>query len=293
MRIWLTGGSGFIGRSLADYLRTRGHTVASLSRGSSDPTNPSWHLRNAGESDAVVHLAGENIAQRWNERVKERIYQSRVRGTRWLCDALAKLPKPPSTLICASGSAYYGDRADEILDEQSTAGTGFLAKVTQDWEAAAEPARAAGIRVVYLRIGLVLHPKGGALAKMLPAFRAGVAGKLGSGKQYWSWITLQDMLSAIEFLLDHFELSGPVNMVGPNPVTNEQFTKTLGTVLHRPTFFTAPRFGLRLIMGEMADEALFTSFRILPKRLQQAGFTFKHPELKPALEHLLLDHAST
>jgi uncharacterized protein (TIGR01777 family) len=285
----MTGASGFIGRNLAEYLRERGHTVVPLSRSGSDPTNPFWDLGTAGEADAVVHLAGENIAQRWTKRVKERIYQSRVRGTRWLSEALAKLPKRPATLICASGSAYYGSRGDAILDEQSAAGTGFLARLTQDWEAAAEPARAAGIRVVHMRIGLVLHPKGGALAKMLPAFHAGLGGKLGDGKHYWSWIALPDMLAAIEFILNNSRLTGPVNMVGPTPVTNEQFTKALGAVLQRPTFFTAPKFGLRLMMGEMADEALFASFRILPRRLQESGFVFEHPELKPTLEYLLND----
>jgi uncharacterized protein len=289
MRIWMTGASGFVGRHLADFLRARGHMVAGLSRIGSDPTSPTWNVAGLGDVDAVVHLAGENIAQRWNPKVKERIYQSRVRGTKWLSDELAKLPKRPEVLICASGSAYYGSRGDQVLDEESTMGNGFLANLTQDWEEAAEPARAAAIRVVHMRIGLVLHPKGGALAKMLPAFRAGLGGKLGNGKHYWSWIALPDMLSAIEFLLNNSRLSGPVNLVGPNPVTNEGFTKTLGAVLHRPTFFTAPRFALRLMMGEMADEALFTSFRIVPRRLQEAGFTFAHPELRPALEFLLND----
>lgn len=281
----MTGASGFVGRHLGDFLRARGHTVVGLSRFRSHPTEPTWNL--VGEADAVIHLAGENIAQRWNKKVKARIYQSRVRGTQWLAEAVAK--KPPQVLICASGSAYYGSRGEELLDEGSTPGEGFLAELSRDWEAAAEPARATGIRVVHMRIGLVLHRKGGALARMLPLFRAGLGGKLGSGKHYWSWIALPDMLAAIEFLLNNSRLSGPVNMVGPTPVTNAQFTKTLGAVLHRPTFFMAPRCALRMMMGEMADEALFASFRILPKRLQEAGFVFQHPELKPALEYLLDD----
>jgi len=272
-----------------DFLSTRGHSVTALPRAGSDPKNPKWSF--SGEADAVVHLAGENIAQRWNKESKERIYQSRVRGTHWLSEALARLPKKPHVLICASGSAYYGSRGDEMLDEQSSPGTGFLARLTQHWEAAAESARAAGIRVAHLRIGLVLHPKGGALARMLPAFRAGVAGKLGNGKHYWSWIELQDMLAAIEFILNNSRLSGAINMVGPNPVTNEEFTKTLGAVLHRPTIFAAPRFALRWMVGEMADEALFASFRIVPRKLQDAGFTFQHPDLRPALE-FLLNHAA-
>ena len=286
----MTGASGFVGRYLADFLRARGRMVAGLSRIGAEPTRPTWKL--VGEADAVIHLAGENIAQRWDKEVKECIYQSRVRGTHWLSEALWKLPKKPHVLICASGSAYYGSRGDEILDEQSNPGTGFLARLTQHWEAAAESARAAGIRVVHLRIGLVLHPKGGALAKMLPAFRMGLAGKLGSGTQYWSWIALPDMLAAIEFILNNSRVSGAVNMVGPNPVTNAEFTKTLGAVLQRPTLFTAPRFALRWMMGEMADEALLASFRMVPRKLQDAGFAFQHPELGPALEFLLNNPAA-
>ena len=281
----MTGASGFVGRPLTDFLRARGHTVIALPRIGSEAARPTWKL--VGEPDAVLHLAGENIAQRWNDKVKERIYQSRVRGTHWLSEALAKLPKKPHALICASGSAFYGSRGEEILDEQSNPGTGFLARLTQHWEAAAESARVAGIRVVHMRIGLVLHPKGGALAKMLPAFRAGLGGKLGGGKHYWSWIALPDMLAAIEFILNNSRLHGGVNMVGPNPVTNAEFTKTLGAVLHRPTIFTAPRFTLRWMMGEMADEALLTSFRIIPRKLQEAGFTFQLPDLRAALEFLL------
>jgi uncharacterized protein len=272
-----------------DHLGQRGHEMVPLAR-AGDLKQPKWRLE--GQSDAVVHLAGENIAQRWNKEVKERIYQSRVRGTHWLSEALAKLPKRPQVLICASGSAYYGSRGGEVLDEHSSAGDGFLSRLAQHWEAAAEPARVAGIRVAHMRIGLVLHPKGGALAKMLPVFRLGLAGKLGDGKQYWSWTTLPDTLAAIEFMLNNTRISGAVNMVGPNPVTNAEFTKTLGAVLHRPTIFTTPRFALRMMMGEMADEALFTSFRIVPRRLQEAGFTFQHPELRPALESLLNDPAA-
>lgn len=291
MRVWVTGASGFIGQPLGEYLRGRGHEVVALVRKGSDPKNPMWKLPEREVADAVVHLAGENIAQRWTKEAKERIYQSRVHGTRWLSEALAKMEKRSRTLICASGSAYYGSRGDEVLDEDSKPGTGFLARLTQEWEAAAEPARTVGMRVVHLRIGLVLHPKGGALAKMLPAFRAGVGGKLGNGKHYWSWIALPDMIEAIGFLLEKPDAFGAVNMGGPNPVTNEQFTKALGSVLHRPTFFTAPQFALRLMVGEMADEALFASIRMAPRRLQEAGFAFKHPELKEALESLF-DHAA-
>jgi uncharacterized protein len=286
----MTGASGFVGRHLADFLRARGHMAAGLSRLGSDRLNPKWRL--VGEPDAVIHLAGENIAQRWNKEAKERIYQSRVHGTHWMSEAIAKLPKRPQVLICASGSAYYGDRGEDTVDEQTGPGTGFLSRLTQHWEAAAEPARVAGIRVVHMRIGLVLHPKGGALAKMLPAFRMGIAGKLGSGRQYWSWIALPDMLAAIEFILNNARLTGAVNMAEPNPVTNAEFTKTLGSVLRRPTFLSAPAFGLRLLMGEMADEALLSSVRIVPRKLQEAGFVFQHPDLRPALECLFNDTAA-
>lgn len=282
----MTGASGFIGRRLSEYLRQGGHVVVPLARTGTDPKQPSWNLDNAGDADALIHLAGENIAQRWNSEVKQRIYLSRVRGTEWLCRAVANRCR---MLISASGIAYYGNRGDEMLDEDSGPGAGFLAKVTQDWEGAT---KGAGMRVVPMRIGMVLHPAGGALAKMLPLFRAGLGGRLGSGKQYWSWIALPDLLAAIEFLLEQADIPGPVNMVGPDPITNKQFTKTMGAALRRPTVFAAPAFALRMMVGEMADEALLASVRVLPGRLTAAGFAFKYPELKPALEALLLDHAA-
>lgn len=299
MRILITGASGFLGRGLAKYLGERGHAIVPLVRGSAGTGRAFWNpdrdqidLAPADALDAVIHLAGENIAQRWNERAKERIYQSRVRGTALLCRAVAGLARRPQVLLCASGTGYYGSRGDEILDENSSLGAGFLAKVCQDWEAACEPARAAGIRVVNLRFGLVLHPKGGALAKMLPAFRLGLGGKLGSGKHYWSWIAYSDVLGATEFVLNNPRVSGPVNMVGPTPVTNEAFTKTLGAALGRPTFMTMPRFALRILAGGMADEALLASFRVLPTRLAAAGYPFTYQELRPALESLLLNHTA-
>lgn len=300
MRILITGASGFLGSKLQAHLQQTGHVTIPLTRGEHlDPQRPSWNPEReeidfapAGTFDAVIHLAGENIAQRWTERTKERIYQSRVRGTGLLSRAIANLPRRPQVMLCASGIAYYGNRGDEVLDEASRPGAGFLGALTQDWESATEAAVAAGVRVVHLRIGMVLHPKGGALAKMLPLFRAGLGGRLGNGRQYWSWIALPDLLAAAEFTLNNAQLFGPFNFVAPNPVTNEQFTKILNSVLRRPTIFPAPAFALRLMVGEMADEALLASVRAVPERLRAKGFAFKYPDLKPALEALLLNHTA-
>ncbi len=293
MKILLTGASGLIGSALGKNLSAEGHEVVPLVR-HREPAGASWdpargeiHLAPAGKLDAVIHLAGENVAQRWTAAARERIYQSRVSGTRLLSEALAALREKPRVLLCASGTAAYGSRGDEILDEGSTPGEGFLTKVVHDWEAASAPARDAGIRIVHLRLGMVLHPSGGALAKMLPAFRLGVGGKLGPGTQYWSWITLDDAVRAIGHCLTHENIKGAVNVVSPNPVTNSQFTKSLGAALRRPTWFAAPAFALKMVFGEMADETMFTSFRVLPKRLEETGFRFEHPELKAALTQLL------
>jgi uncharacterized protein (TIGR01777 family) len=295
-RILLTGASGLVGAALQPLLESRGHRVIKLIRSAGSPTSGSaiWNpqsgkidLNQAGPLDAVVHLAGENIAQRWSPAVKQRIRDSRVNGTRQLADAIAKLDSPPKVLACASATGFYGDRGDEWLDESSAPGTGFLADTCQEWEAAANPAHARGIRVVHLRFGIVLSPRGGALAKMLPAFRLGIAGPLGNGRSYWSWITLDDLLDVIQFALDTGTLSGPVATVSPNPVTNAEFTKSLGRVLRRPTFLPVPTFALQMLFGEMAREAMLASVRVKPTRLLEAGFRFRHTTLGPALEHLL------
>lgn len=252
-----------------------------------NPQSGKIDLGQAGQLDAIIHLAGENIAQRWSPVVKQRIRDSRVNGTRQLTEAMAKLDSPPKVLICASATGFYGDRGDEWLDESSAPGTGFLADTCQEWEAAADPARACGIRVVQLRFGIVLSPRGGALAKMLPAFRLGIAGPLGNGRSYWSWITLDDLLAVIQFALETQVLSGPVATVSPNPVTNAEFTTTLARVLHRPAFLPVPVFALQMLFGEMAREAMLASVRVTPARLLAAGFRFRHAALGPALEHLL------
>jgi uncharacterized protein (TIGR01777 family) len=235
-----------------------------------------------------VHLAGENIAKgRWNARKKARIRDSRVNGTRLLSEALTRLSKPPAVMVCASAIGYYGDRGDEVLREESASGSGFLAEVCRQWEAAAEPARKRGIRVVHLRIGVVLSPEGGALAQMLFPFRMGLGGKLGSGRQYFSWIAIDDLVTVIAHALTNDTLQGPVNAVAPHPVTNLEFTRTLGRVLARPTLFPMPALAARLAFGEMADELLLSSARVEPTRLLATAYQFRHPQLEGALRHLL------
>lgn len=234
--------------------------------------------------DAVVHLAGESIAQgRWTERKKARIRESRVQGTRLLCEALARSDRPPNVLISASAVGYYGDRGAEELDEASGPGTGFLAEVCRAWEAATEPAAAAGVRVVLARFGVILAPHGGALARLLRLFRFGLGGRLGSGRQYFSWITLGDVVRAICFAVQNDSLRGPVNFVAPNPVTNRELTAAVGRALRRPTLLPVPAWALRLALGEMADQLLLCSTRALPRRLLEKSFVFQTPELQSAL----------
>ncbi|RMF39358.1 MAG: TIGR01777 family protein [Planctomycetota bacterium] len=295
-RIAITGASGLVGRALDRFLQGSGHLVIPLVRHDPvageirwDPTGP-FDTGPLERVDVLVHLAGESIAgRRWNATKKQRIRQSRVEATRNLCHHLARMDRPPSTLLCASAIGYYGDRGDEMLDEQSPPGRGFLAQVGIDWEAAAAPAVEAGIRVVHLRLGMVLSPDGGALAMMLPIFRLGLGGRLGSGRQFWSWIAIDDVVSAIGFAMERPDLDGPVNVVAPQPVRNIEFTRTLAGVLHRPALLPAPSFLLRLGLGEMADELLLASARVRPRRLEEAGFQFCLPQLDVALRTLLQD----
>lgn len=296
MKILITGATGLIGRELTSELTRQGHEVFRLTRGQPKEANDIPWNPAAGEIptarleglDAVVHLAGESIAgARWTAAVKERLRTSRAQGTKLLCDALCQLKSPPKTLICASAIGYYGDRGDEQLTEDAPVGHGFLAELCRDWEAAAEPAWQNGIRVVHLRIGVVLTAKGGALAQMLTPFKLGLGGVVGSGKQYWSWVAIDDVIGAISHALKHAEISGPVNAVAPNAATNYDFTKTLGRVLHRPTIFPLPAFAARIVLGEMANELLLSSARVVPQRLQQTGYQFRCPTLDGALEHVL------
>ena len=295
MRIGVTGATGLVGSALLPFLQGGGHDVVGLRRGAAGGGDgPRWDPATGrvdapgAPLDAVVHLAGENIAGgRWNAARKARIRDSRVDGTGALCRGLAALDPPPATLVAASAVGFYGDRGDERLDESSPAGTGFLADVCQQWEAAAAPARDAGIRVVHLRIGIVLTPAGGALGQMLLPFKLGAGGVIGSGRQFMSWIALDDLIATVLHALSTDGLAGPVNAVAPNPVTNAEFTKTLGRVLRRPTILPMPAFGARLAFGEMADHLLLGGARIEPSRLRETGFDFGYPDLEGALRHLL------
>jgi uncharacterized protein (TIGR01777 family) len=301
LRILVTGSSGLIGSNLVPFLNAGGHRPIRLVRSQSqvpvlgerwswDPERGTMLSAGSEGLDAVVHLAGENIAgARWTQRKKARIRDSRVKGTRLLCNLLARHSSPPKALVCASAVGYYGDRGDEILKEESTPGSGFLADVCQEWEAATQPAAETGIRVVNLRIGIVLSPLGGALAKMLTPFKLGAGGLIGSGRQYMSWIALDDVVGAICFALTNESLYGSVNAVAPIAVTNRDFTQTLGRVLSRPTLLPMPAFAARLALGEMADALLLASTRVEPARLLASGFKFRYPDLEGALRHVLRD----
>jgi uncharacterized protein (TIGR01777 family) len=297
VNILISGSTGMIGSALIEALKSQNHRITRLARSplqSSEPTvqwNPAAGTLNAKDIegfDAVVHLAGESIAaRRWTEAQKAKIRDSRVKGTTLLSETLAKLAKPPKVLVCASAIGYYGNRGDTILREDSGAGTGFLADICQEWESAADPAKKKDIRVVHLRTGIVMSPKGGALAKMLLPFKLGVGGIVGNGRQYWSWIALDDVIGAFRHALITESLHGAVNAVAPAAVTNHEFTKPLGKVLSRPTIFPLPAFAARLALGEMADDLLLSSARLEPARLLATGYKFHHPELEGALRDLL------
>ena len=296
-RIAVTGSSGLIGRSLSGFLESSGHRVDRVVRTTPRLSSSDIPWEPAGQSidrpalegtDALVHLAGENIAAgRWTPARKESIRRSRVDGTRFLCETLAGLDRRPQVLVAASAIGFYGDRGDAVMTEDSGPGHGFLAEVCRAWEDATGPACDAGIRVVNLRIGVVLSAAGGALAKMLPPFKRGLGGKLGSGRQYMSWIALDDLVGLIAHLIFTDNLSGPVNAVTPNPVTNAEFTKTLGRVLGRLTMFPVPASMVRLAFGEMGRELLLASTRVEPVRIRESGFDYRHPELEGALRHEL------
>jgi uncharacterized protein len=294
MKILVTGATGLIGSALTTRLVEAGHQVAPISRSSTQPGEAFWRPATSrvefgkqARFDAIVHLSGETIAQRWSPAAKERIRASRVETTRHLSQALTQLSPRPATLLCASATGFYGDRGDEALNERSAPGSGFLAELCQEWEAATEPAKAVGVRVVNLRFGVVLSPNGGALKKMLPIFRAGLGGKIGNGRQFWSWVALPDAIAAIEAALTSAAFSGPINIVSPNPVQNGDFTELLGQAAGRPAWFTVPRFAVKLAMGEMGKEALLASLRVYPARLVEQKFQFQFPELRTALSEAI------
>ncbi len=306
-RILITGATGMIGHALRARSLANGWAPTSVQRPSQakngqagaaqdvilwnpEAASPFADLDQLEGFDAVVHLAGANLAaHRWTPKYKKIILDSRTQGTGVLSLALARLQRPPKVLVSASAIGYYGSRGDEILTEASSPGTGFLADTCQAWEAATQAASTAGIRVAHTRFGVVLSPGGGALKQMLPLFRSGLGGKLGDGEEWMSWITLDDLLSAIFHTIDHSELSGAVNFTAPEPVRNKEFTHVLGHVLHRPTVIPAPAFALRAAFGEMADAALLSSARVLPEQLQSTGFRFQHAHIQAALQALLAE----
>ena len=292
MEVAVTGSSGLIGSALKEALERVGHRMVPLVRSEAPGDAIRWDP-DRGEIDskglegvgAVVHLAGEGIgARRWNDEHKARVKDSRTRGTSLLAVTLTQLDKGPKVLVSGSAVGYYGDRGDEVLTEASRPGTDFLAEVCTAWEAAAAPAKEAGIRVAHIRTGIVLSGRGGVLPRMILPFKFGVGGKLGSGRQWMSWISLEDEVAAIVHLLEDDSLAGAFNLTAPNPVTNADMTKALGSVLRRPTFVRAPALALKAALGpEMAQELLLVSQRALPTRLLDSGFTFGHPELAEAL----------
>ena len=296
MKILVSGSHGLVGKALITSLIADRHEIVRLVR-----TKPAaageieWDL-NKGTIDvaalegldAVVHLAGESIASgRWTDEKKRAIQDSRVLGTVLLSDALARLSRPPSVFLSASAIGYYGDRGDELLTEKSAAGTDFLANVCRAWESATGRAADKGIRTVHMRFGIILDAKEGALAKMLTPFRMGIGGRIGEGKQWMSWIAIEDVVNGLKFLIEDKSASGPVKFVAPNPATNAEFTKALGRVLSKPTFIPVPEFGVRLAFGEMADALLLSSQRVKPGVLMERGFQFRWPTLDSALTHIL------
>lgn len=295
-KVLVSGGSGFIGRVVCARFSAAGWQVSTLTRGADEPAKNRIHWDPAaGELDAasvsgfdaVVHLAGESIVGRWTDKKKQSVMQTRREGTALLATAAATAASKPGVFISASAIGFYGSRGDEVLTEDSGNGDGFLAEVCAAWEQGTAPASDAGIRVVNLRIGLVLGKDGGIISNTSVPFKLGVGGKLGSGRQWYSWVSVDDVAGAALFAAEHDTLRGPVNVVAPNPVTNAEFTKAYGKVLGRPTFMAVPSFVLKTLAPEMADQMLLASQKISSKQLQQAGFEFADPELAPALQHIL------
>ena len=294
MHVAITGATGLIGSALSTRLRSVGHQVTAISRSAGpdtivwDPLTGRLDAADLAGVDAVVHLAGEPIGLgRWTEKVKRRIRASRTLGTDLVARTIAGMDDPPRVLVSSSGTNYYGDGGDRTLTEDSPPGSGFLADVCKDWEGATDPAAAVGIRVVNVRTGPVQSPDGGALEVQLPIFRLGLGGKLGSGKQFMSWISLDDIVGILHYALETDTLKGPVNATAPHPVTQAEHAQTLADVLGRPAFLPVPAFGPKLLFGDMAEEMILLSQRVLPERVMAAGYTFRHPTLVEALRAVL------
>ena len=295
MRTLISGASGLVGCALVESLHTKGHNIRCLQRDKKAGSTRIWNTADlfsaAGSEDpfeTVIHLAGENIAQgRWSMVKKQRVMESRVEGTRQLIDYLATLPTPPQTFICASAIGYYGNRGDEVLSEMSKAGSGFLSEICRKWEAEAHMAEAFGARVINLRFGMVLSPKGGGLHKMLPPFKVGIGGPIGNGRQFMSWVSIRDIVEIVDFVIHTESIRGPVNVVAPEAVNNKEFTKALSKVLGRPAKIPSPPFILRLLFGEMADEMILASIRVSPDKLLEAGYCFQDVDLEQTLKYCI------
>jgi uncharacterized protein (TIGR01777 family) len=294
LRILISGASGLIGSALTASFEERGDEIFRLVRRRPRSSNElEWNpmreipAQLVSGFDIVVHLSGESVAGRWTEGKKSRIRDSRIGSADHLAQALAKAEKKAATFICASAIGYYGNRGEETLTEESLSGDGFLPEVCREWEFATEPASDAGIRTVNLRTGIVLSARGGALKQMLLPFRLGLGGKVGEGYQWWSWIHIDDLVAAVQWIVQHSQISGPVNMAAPNPVSNAEFTKTLADILKRPAVLSVPGFAAKLAFGDFAREGLLASARVVPKKLKASGFAFQFPQLRFALENLL------
>ena len=295
MKILIAGASGLVGSALVSKLKAEGAEVTRLVRAAAKSGEVEWHPESGSIDplalegfDAVVNLSGDGIANgRWTAEKKRRILDSRVNGTRLLSETMANLARKPKAFINASAVGFYGSRGNELVDEESSPGEGFLANVCRQWESATAPAEQSGIRVVKLRLGVIFTPDGGIMGSMLRPFKLGLGGKVGSGEQVISWVAMDDVVAAIGFIIQNESLRGPINIVAPQPVTNEEFTKILGRVLSRPTFMAMPAFAARLAFGEMADEMMLSSTRVAPKVLNDAGFKFQFPELEGAVRAML------
>ena len=300
LKILASGTSGPIGGALVPALTAAGHHVTRLVRRPAaaadevewDPMRP-LNPETVSSYDAIIHLAGETIVSHWDQKKREKIRDSRVTSTRNLVQALVQSQQKPRVLITASAIGYYGNRGQERLTENSGPGYNFLGMVCREWEAATKPAAEAGIRTVQLRIGIMLSMQGGALKQMVRPFRFGLGGIVGNGKQYWSWVALEDVVGAVQHALTHDGLSGPVNVVSPNPITNIDFTRAIAQVVHRPALFPLPPFAVRLFFGQMGEELMLASARVLPTKLEASGYKFRYPELKPALMDILRNKPAT